>query len=144
MLLHVAKGWALWAPLGANSYCDVRDVVSGILAAAERGQSGRRYILAGELLTYFQAWRIFAQVTGGTPPVFPAGPLIRIGAGRFGDLVAKLTGREPDVNSAATAISAQTRNFSSARAERELDYRPRPLREAAADAWQWFRSNGYV
>jgi dihydroflavonol-4-reductase len=144
MLLHVAKGWGLFAPLGANSYCDVRDVAAGVLAAAERGKPGRRYILGGEVLSYFQAWRVFAEVTGGTPPVFPAGPLVRIGAGYFGDLVAKVTGREPDVNSAATAISAQTRNFTSARAEQELGYRPRPLREAAADAWTWFRQNGYV
>jgi dihydroflavonol-4-reductase len=144
MLLHVAKGWGLWAPLGANSYCDVRDVAGGILASISRGQLGRRYILGGQILSYFQAWRIFAEVTGGTPPVFPAGPLVRIGAGYFGDLVAKLTGREPDVNSAATAMSAQKRNFSNARAEQELGYRPRPLREAALDAWTWFRQNGYV
>jgi dihydroflavonol-4-reductase len=130
--------------LGANSYCDVRDVASGILSSIHKGQSGRRYILGGQILSYFQAWRIFAEVTGGTPPVFPAGPLVRIGAGYFGDLVARLTGREPDVNSAATAMSAQKRNFSNARAEKELDYRPRPLREAAADAWAWFRQNGYV
>jgi dihydroflavonol-4-reductase len=144
MLLHVAKGWGLWAPLGSNSYCDVRDVASGILAAVERGEPGRRYILAGEVLSYFQAWRVFAEVTGGTPPMFPAGPLVRIGAGAFGDFMARVTGREPDVNSAATAISAQKRNFSSQRARDELDYRPRPLRQAAADAWAWFRANGYV
>jgi dihydroflavonol-4-reductase len=144
MLLSVAKGWGLFAPLGANSYCDVRDVASGVLAAAGRGQPGRRYILGGEVLTYFQAWRVFADVTGGTPPVFPLGPFNRMAAGYFGDFVAKLTGHEPDVNSAATAISAQMRNFSSARAEQELGYRPRPLREAAADAWTWFRQNGYA
>jgi dihydroflavonol-4-reductase len=144
MLLHVARGWGLFAPLGANSYCDVRDVASGILAAIERGVAGRRYILAGETLSYFQAWRIFAEVTGGTPPVFPAGPLMRYGAGWTGDLLARITGREGDVNSAATSISAQWRHFSSARAVSELGYAPRPLRQAAADAWQWFRQNGYA
>ena len=144
MLLQVAKGWGLFAPLGANSYCDVRDVADGILATIRNGQAGRRYILGGELLTYFQAWRVFAEVTGGTPPVFPAGPMVRIAAGYFGDMVTRLTGREPDVNSAATAISAQRRNFSNDRARQELNYRPRPLREAAADAWDWFRENGYA
>lgn len=144
MLLQVAKGWGLFAPLGANSYCDVRDVVSAILAASTCGQPGRRYILGGETLSYFQAWRIFADVTGGTPPVLPAGPLLRLGAGYCGDLWARLTGRESDVNSAATAMAAQKRSYSSARAQAELGYRPRPLREAATDAWAWFRSQGYV
>ncbi len=144
MLLQVARGWGLWAPLGANVFCDVRDVADAIRAALRQGQAGRRYILGGPLLSYFQAWRVFAKATGATPPVFPAGPLIRLGAGYFGDLVALLTGREPDVNSAAVRISAQRRNFSSARAEQELGYRPRPLEETAGDAWSWFRQNGYV
>lgn len=144
MLLQVARGWALFAPLGANCYCDVRDVATGIVMAAERGSPGRRYILAGPSLSYFQAWRIFAQATGATPPLFPAGPILRIAAGRVGDMVTAVTGREPDVNSAATAVAAQRRNFTSARAERELGYRPRPLLESATDAWHWFRQNGYV
>lgn len=144
MLLHVARGWGLFAPLGTNNYCDVRDVVSGILAAVGKGRPGRRYILGGERLSYFQAWRIFADVTGGTPPVIPAGPLMRIVAGYFGDARAKLLGSEPDINSASTATSAQKRNFTSARAEAELGYRPRGLREAATDAWTWFREHGYV
>ena len=144
MLLHVARGWGLFAPLGTNNYCDVRDVAAGIISATEFGKPGRRYILGGEKLSYFQAWRIFADVTGGTPPVLPLGPMARRISGRVGDLLTKLTGREADVNSAATSISGQARNFTSARAEAELGYRPRPLREAATDAWAWFRQNGYV
>jgi dihydroflavonol-4-reductase len=144
MLLQVARGFALCAPLGTNNYCDVRDVAAGILSAAERGQSGRRYILAGENLTYFQAWRIFAKITRKMPPLLPAGPLLRIGAGAAGDLWTKLTGREPDINSAATAIAAHKRNFSSRRAQEELGYQPRPMAEAAQAAWEWFKAHGYA
>ena len=144
MLLSVARGWGLFAPLGINCYCDVRDVAAGIMAALERGQSGRRYILGGHMLSYFQAWRIFAKATGATPPVLPIGPITRRTAGFFGDMVARLTGREPDVNSASTAMAAQKRRFSSARAEAELGYRARDLRESAADAWTWFRQHGYA
>jgi dihydroflavonol-4-reductase len=144
MLLWVARGWGLFAPLGTNCFCDVRDVADGILAALERGESGRRYVLAGETLSYFQAWRIFAEVSGATPPVFPVGPLVRRGTGFVGDLIARLTGREPDFNSAATSLAAQRRRFSSARAQHELGYNPRPLRAAAFDAWTWFRRNGYA
>ena len=144
MLLQVARGWGVCAPSGMNTYCDVRDVVSGILSAARNGKPGRRYILGGETLSYSQAWRIFADVTGGTPPMFPVGRVLRMAAGYCGDAWTKLTGSEPDVNSAATAISGQIRKFSSARAIAELGYRSRPLRESAADAWNWFRQNGYI
>jgi nucleoside-diphosphate-sugar epimerase len=144
MLLWVARGWGLFAPLGINCYCDVRDVAAGIMAALEQGQSGRRYILGGHMLTYFQVWRIFAEVTGATPPVLPIGPITRRAAGYLGDLVARITGREPDLNSASTAIAAQKRRFSSARAEAELGYRARAFLESAADAWTWFRQHGYA
>ncbi len=144
MLLSVARGWGLWVPTGGNCFCDVRDVADGIVSALERARPGERYILGGHMLSYRQAWRIFAEVSGGTPPVFPIGPLIRYGAGYVGDITGKLTGREPIVNSAATAIASRKRSFSSAKAESELGYRVRPLRESAADAWQWFRENGYV
>ena len=143
MLLEVARNRALFAPLGTNNFCDVRDVAAGVLAAAERGQTGRRYILGGQRLSYFQAWRVFAKVTRSLPPLLPAGPLIRIAAGRCGDLWTRLSGREGDINSAATTSSAQQRNFQSTRAQRELQYHSRPLVESATDAWNWFRENGY-
>ena len=95
-------------------------------------------------MTYFQAWRIFAKVTHAVPPLLPAGPLVRWGAGLSGDLWTRVTGREPDVNSAATSMAAQSRNFVSTRAGRELGYQPRPLREAAEAAWQWFREHSYA
>ena len=144
MLLEVARNRGLVAPLGTNNYCDVRDVAAGILTSADRGATGRRYILGGERLSYFQAWRIFAKVTHAVPPLLPAGPLVRRLAGAAGDAWTRLTGREGDVNSAATMIAAQARNFVSTRAERELDYHPRPLVEAAEAAWQWFREHKYA
>ena len=73
MLLQVAKGRALFAPWGMNSYCDVRDVAAAAITAAERGVAGRRYILAGESHSYFQAWKIMAQVTGAAWPANAGG-----------------------------------------------------------------------
>ncbi len=144
MLIQVARGMGLFAPPGRNAFCDVRDVAAGILTAAERGGVGRRYVLAGPSLSYFQAWRIFAEVTGATPPRLPLGPLARFAAGQTGDLVTRLTGYEPDINSAALQLATQPRNFSSARAEAELGYRTRPLVESATAAWKWFRERGFV
>jgi dihydroflavonol-4-reductase len=144
MLIEVARGWGLFAPPGRNCFCDPRDVASGILAADARGVVGRRYILAGPSLSYLEAWRIFAQATGATKPFFSIGPALQWAAGACGDLLTRLSGREGDVNSASIAISKQPRNFSSARAETELEYRTRPLSQSSADAWAWFREQGYV
>jgi dihydroflavonol-4-reductase len=127
MLLEVGAGRGLFAPPGSNDFVDVRDVAQGILAAMSRGRTGRRYILGGQPLSYLDAWRIFARVSGWC-----------------GDLVSLLTRRELPVNSAATGMSMLPHNFSCARAEAELGYTRRPFEAAAQDAWDWFVGHGYV
>jgi len=144
VLLGVAKRFAPAVPYGGNSFCDVRDVAAGILSAVERGRRGRRYILSGENLTYLEAWRLFAEVTGGRPPWMRMGPLVQIVVGAVGDLWWELTGKEADVNSAAVASAGLLQYYTSARARTELDYRPRPVRQAAEAAWEWFKQHGYV
>lgn len=144
MLLEIATGWAKLAPPGGNDFCDVRDVAAGILAAIERGVRGRRYILGGESLSFMEAWTMFAKIIGVRPPwrkALPPGLWIY---GHFGDLRGWLTGREPNLNSAAVALARLEHHYSYARAAAELDYRPRPAREAAETAWQWFRAHGYA
>lgn len=143
MLLAVARGRGLFAPPGGNDFCDVRDVASGTLAAAERGLVGRRYILSGESLSYLEAWRVFAEVTGGRPPIRRLRRVVVRAIGMAGDVWGRLSGSEPDVNSAAAAISTQAHHFSSQRARAELGYLPRGAREAAAAAWEWFKQHGY-
>ncbi len=113
MLLKIATGWALVAPPGANSYCDVRDVAEGIVAAMERGRTGERYVLAGKTLTYMEALKIFARITGQRPPFRIARKVTVRVVGCVGDLLAWITGRESDVNSAATEMSMLPKNFSS-------------------------------
>ena len=83
MLLEVGAGRGLFAPPGSNDFVDVRDVAQGILSAMSRGQTGRRYILGGQALSYLDAWRIFARVSGRlqplgiAPALRPHGGLVR-------------------------------------------------------------------
>jgi dihydroflavonol-4-reductase len=144
MLLEVARGRAWVAPRGVNCFCDVRDVAEGVLAAAELGQVGQRYILGGHSITYFEAWKVFARVTGVRPPILHVGPVILTITGVVGDLKTRWTGREGDVNSASVAMSRLPKYYSSRRAEEELGYRIRSVEEAAQAAWDWFQTHGYV
>jgi len=144
MLLEVAAGRGLFAPPGSNDFVDVRDVAQGILAAMSRGKTGRRYILGGEPLSYLDAWRVFARVSGRMQPLGIAPtPFVHV-AGWCGDLAGLLSRREPTVNSAATGMSMLPHNFRCDRAERELGYTRRPFEAAAQDAWDWFVGHGYA
>ncbi len=144
MLLELATGWAKLAPPGGNDFCDVRDVAGGILAALDRGQPGRRYILGGEAMSFLEAWRLMAEIIGVPPPWRKALPPGLWLFGHFGDLRGWLTGREPNLNSAAVAMSRLEHHYSFARATAELDYHPRPAREAIETAWKWLKENGYA
>jgi len=144
MLLEIATGRALFAPRGWFSACDARDVAAGILAAMQQAQTGRRYIMAGESITYLKAWRLFAEVSKARRPWVSVGPVALWFAGMAGDLRTLLTGREPYVNSGAIALARKPKCYSSQRAEMELGYRTRPFRTSVQDAWSWFQENGFV
>jgi dihydroflavonol-4-reductase len=144
MMLEVARRFTPFAPQGGCVMCDVRDVAAGIVSALDRGLAGRRYILGGRNISYFDSWKLFASISGGKAPICRAGPLLRIAAGCVGDAITKITGHEPDVNSAAIGMSNLFHYYTSARAEQELGYASRDLEESAQDAWAWFRANGYA
>ncbi len=144
MLLVVGTGKGKLAPRGWFSLCDVRDVAAGIISAIERGECGRRYILAGVTMSYLDAWRLFAETAGVARPWCRAGPLMLIIGGWGGDVWTRLSGREPDVNSGAIALAWLPKNYSSERAQTELGYKIRPAKETVRDAWRWFEDHGFV
>lgn len=144
MLLEVARNKGLFAPPGGNDICDVRDVAAGILAAAERGAVGRKYILGGEPMSYLQAWRMLARLTGGVPTLVKVDPITITIAGWCGDLIGRVTGRERDLNSAAIEITRKPHHFTCQRAVAELGYSPRPASEAMLAAYEWFCEHGYL
>jgi dihydroflavonol-4-reductase len=144
LLLALALLYTPFCPTGGCSLVDARDVASGTIAALDRGASGRTYILAGHNLSYRKIFDLMASVTGANAPIFPLGPVNRWIAGVGGDLIYRLRGSEPEINSASVRLSAQYHYFSSERAEEELQYSVRPAREAIEAAWKWFCDHGYV
>lgn len=144
MLLEVAQGKAWLAPRGHFSVSDVRDVAAGILSAMERGTVGRRYLLSGTTLSYYDAFQLFADVTGGRRPVWSPGPVVSLVGGWLGDLGTLLTGKESDVNSAAIRVARLPKAYSCRRAQEELGYTTRSVEESTRDAWDWFREYGYA
>ena len=143
MILAVARGGALMAPNGWFSLCDARDVAAGALAARDCGVSARQYILAGETLRFIDGFRLIAEITHARKPFMQARWFFATLSGVSGDLWGLISGVEPDVNSAAVAMARVPKNYSSARAEQELGYLRRPIRETVADAWTWFQEHGY-
>lgn len=113
-----------------------RDVVDGLLAAWQRGISGRRYILATANLSFAE---LFAEVTqqAGVPLprwTLPRGLLVTIGA--LNTLRNRLAGdplRSGAINRENAALLAERLYYSSARARRELGFSPGSVSQLVAD-----------
>jgi dihydroflavonol-4-reductase len=108
----------------------VDDVVDGLLAAEERGAVGEEYLLGGEEVSPRDlAGRVLAlAATRGVKTWRPALSLPGGAALAAAGIVDRLRDHEAGAGY-ATAIRNLLREwrFSSARAERDLGYRPRPL-----------------
>ena len=118
----------------------VDNVAEGHMLALERGRAGERYILGSENLTLKALLELVDDVTDrrhrrvGLPrkALWPLA-LAFEGLARFGV--------EPMVTRDHLRMAAKTMFFSHAKAAAELGFRPRPARDAVADAVAWFAAH---
>jgi len=124
-------GWH-WAPPGGASFCDVEDVARGCVAALVRGRVGERYILGGANLTWEQLHRALAQASRAPARVLRT-PRAALGPLRWGASALDLVGlSRPPWAPERFATWGWYVYVTSAKAERELGYRARPLNETLA------------
>jgi dihydroflavonol-4-reductase len=122
----------------------VDDVAAGHLAAAETGQVGERYILGGDNQSLLEILAEVARAAGRRRPRFKVPHAMAFSVAAGAELIARVTGREPFTTLDGVRMARKKMYFSSVKASHELGYRPRPAREAIADAVSWFAANGYL
>jgi dihydroflavonol-4-reductase len=144
-LFRAARGLGgLAVPRGYRTTCDVRDVAEAHLRLAERGGSGERYALGGEVLSVHELFARIARAVGGRPPRFSLPDGLLIGLGRALDAAAELTGKAPLLSEEMARQATFKVGVSSAKAEAAVGYRSRPLDESLADAVAWYRQQGLL
>jgi dihydroflavonol-4-reductase len=129
---------------GGFDFVDVRDVVAGTLAAAERGTSGSNYILGNAWYALHELAAIASEVTGVPAPRF----VTPVAAARLGvpvaKLLAKLANKEPVMTHESLDVLVSNRSIRSDKAKLELGYSPRPLPHTVRDAYRWFAAQGLL
>src|SRR5208283_558809 len=124
---------------------DVKDCAEGHLLAVEKAMPGERYILGGENLTLKQILDKLAAITGLPSPSLRLPYAVAYATGVVDTLVTgKMLKREPRVTLDAVRMGRKKMFVSSAKAERELGWRPRPVDGALRRAAEWFLANGYA
>lgn len=129
---------------GGVPFVDSRDVAAAMLRAAAVERAEGRYIVSQRMVSIAEIMQTLERVSGVPAPrvnvSFPVATAMAFGA----EGAARLTGRPAALT--RVAVDALRSDFaaSSARAERELDVRFRPVDETLRDAVAWFRAHGYV
>ena len=130
----VGPGDRLW------SYSFVDDVARGHAAALARAAPGSRYFLAGENVDMNALFAVLAEVSGTPAPArhIPYGAAKALGYMLY--LWAELTGLPPKLTHEVVGVFREHWAYSSAAAERDLGYRPTPLRDGLRRTVEWLRA----
>jgi dihydroflavonol-4-reductase len=145
LYLAVARGELRAVPRAGNHVVDARDVAEACVLAAIRGESGRRYAVAGQWWTMAHLCEGIARAAGVAPPrQVPARAALMVATAL--EAQARLRGRPPVATRAGVEVLMEgtRRHVSSARAQRELGVSFRPLEETLGDEADWYRADGAI
>jgi dihydroflavonol-4-reductase len=132
-------------PPGGMSFVDVRDVARGHLLAAERGQTGRRYILGGANLTMYEFARQLAVVAGRSMRWCFSMPRWLLTVLAWGaEARAALNQRPPYPSRQESRLTRYYWYVSSERAILELGFSARPVEQSLRDAFRCFCERGIL
>jgi dihydroflavonol-4-reductase len=142
MVTKIAQSSIIPVPSGGSNTVDVDDVVEGIILGGERGQTGRRYILGGENLSFAETFSTIATEVGHRPlfvpfPSWMRGPMA--GAAWVAGHIVGSRFLTPQIVGDMFAFKF----YSSRRAKKELGWSPEySFRESIERAWLFYQREG--
>ncbi len=130
---------------GGYDWVDVRDVVSGTLAALEKGRSGESYLLSGHFVSLTDLYSQIRAIRGSGKNL----PLIPFWLAELGVPFLKLwsliTRSKPlYTRESIDILRTAHRRISHEKASREFGYEPRPFKDTLVDTLRWFEKNHYL
>lgn len=127
---------------GGINFVDVEDVVSGHLLALEKGKRGERYILGGENLSFGELIIRVNQILGREAPKHTV-PKFFMGTLANGIKVMNAFGIDIHMTpELVRQVSSWYLYVDSAKAKRELGWKPNPIDNAIRDTITWLKEIG--
>lgn len=146
LVIEVAKGRVPFLPTqGGVTVIDVRDVAMSHLRAAEKGQTGERYLLGAVNMSHRALMHLIAEVVGVKPPYIPLpAPVVQFAA-VVADVCRSVGIELPgDVEGNQLRLSLQDIYFDCRKAQAAL-YTPQiDLPQSIRDTYEWYREHGYL
>lgn len=141
--VKVAQGKFKFYTSGGVSIVAVEDVVRATLQAWKKGRAGQRYILAGENITIKKLFEIIAEEAGVPAPKTKLPNWVLFSLGRIGDIMTEF-GLKGPVSKENAQTSVMYHWFDHGKAEKDLDFHPRPAKEAIHNSVTWMKRNGLL
>lgn len=128
----IAAGRMRMYPPGGLCLTSVADLSAGLIACAESGRTGERYILGGSNIAYREYFDAVAEASGGAPPRIKLPKLLLPLMGWGVDMLGRVLGKDIAINADVARMISLDLFYSSAKAERELGYIVSPWRGVLA------------
>jgi dihydroflavonol-4-reductase len=129
---------------GGYNWVDVRDVVHGALLAEKKALSGSQYILSGEWVSIPKLAQLIQESFGVPAPRFVSPMWLARLAAPFSEYYSILRKKEPHFTPEALVTLRSHKLICRKKAEEELGYRPRPLKESIEDTLRWYEKMGML
>ncbi len=141
--IKVAKGTLPFYTSGGVNVVAVEDVVEGILLAVKNGKNSERYILAGENMTIRDLFSRIARSAGVQPPAHSMPDWALHTLGFIGDRLNPL-GIHIGLSQVNAYAASMFHWFDSAKAKKELGFRPSSADVAIGNSVRWMKDHGYL
>lgn len=140
LVQNVASGTMPGWPQGTVNYVGARDVADAMVRAAERGQTGERYLLSGENLSWQALIGRIAAVAGVEPPPRPLPRWILSTAARCGAVTRGLGLNLPLPSPGVVSMMYHHGLvYSSEKAKRRLGFEAAPIEVPVSETLAWLR-----
>jgi dihydroflavonol-4-reductase len=116
----------------------VEDVAAGHLLAAERGETGQKYILGGVNMQLKEIFDALAAITGRPAPSVRIPHSLAIAVAHVSEIIARASGREPAVPLEGARMAQLTMFVDTSKARRELGFEAGSVPAALERAVRWY------
>jgi dihydroflavonol-4-reductase len=143
-LIALARGRLPALVNGGFDWVDARDVAQGAILAAQQGKCGESYLLPGDWYSVREVATLICNLSGRRPPALTVPTWLAYQSAPILSLLTRLSGNDPIFTKVSLRALHSNRHIDHSKAEMELGYHHRPLRETIAETYRWFSDNGYL
>jgi dihydroflavonol-4-reductase len=145
MIVDFLKGRIFGSVSGGMNLVNVKDVARAHVLALERGDDGKRYVIAGENVSFDELWRRLALISGRRAPRLRVPHRLALFLGSLDELRCRMSDdAQPVIPLEGVRMSQHLMYADGAPARAALGYQPRSVDEALTQAVSWYRAAGYA